>query len=475
MTQNSPSGNEPTPPNRRLWLLLLRRSSATVGVFLLAGLAGGAWWAWNFVHHDLAPLIEKNLSQTLSRPVELGEVERFDLNSIRFGPSAVPATPTDRDRVAVAAVEVEFNPLQLLFTRTLKPSITLVKPSIYVEQAKSGEWISTRVKTQEQAGLIKTDLDVIRFRDAVVSLIPYPPAGSKRVAIAFQQVNGAANFFDNNQRIAFEVSGQPLRGGNLRLKGESRLKVQQTNLQIRAQNLLASDISRIIDLPLDFQAGRVNGAIAVQAHPDEPVKLEGRAELNSVTAQVRQVPQPFRRAKGFVRFQGQLIALENISTLYGTLPIQVGGTLNTQGNYDLRGRLAPVSVAKVIDTLKITELPFATAGEVRGGFLLRGPIAKPVLVGTVVTTKTARVDKVDFSRISTNFALVTAESKVIFDQIRATPEVGGTVTGSGGIKFGQEGGLVLDFVGQNLPGDAIAQTYGTELPTSIGLVNGRAQ
>ncbi|HEY9750855.1 MAG TPA: hypothetical protein V6C63_19395, partial [Allocoleopsis sp.] len=179
MTQNSPSGNQPTPPNRRLWLLILSRSSATVGVLLLAGLAGGAWWAWNFVHNDLAPLIEKNLSQTLSRPVELGEVERFDLNSIRFGSSAVPATSTDPDRVAVAAVEVEFNPLQLLFTRTLKPSITLVKPSIYVEQAKSGEWISTRVKTQEQAGLIKTDLDVIRFREAGVTLIPYPPAGSK--------------------------------------------------------------------------------------------------------------------------------------------------------------------------------------------------------------------------------------------------------------------------------------------------------
>ncbi|MBD2097215.1 translocation/assembly module TamB domain-containing protein [Trichocoleus sp. FACHB-591] len=475
MTQSSPPGNEPTPPSRRLWLLLLSRTSAVVGVVLLAGITGGAWWAWNFVRNDLAPLIEKNLSQTLSRPVELGEVERFDLNSIRFGASAVPATPTDPDRLAVAAVEVEFNPLQLLFTRTLKPSITLVKSTIYVEQAKSGEWISTRVKAQEQAGLIKTDLDVIRFRDAGIVLIPYPDPRSKRVAIAFNQVNGAANFFDQNQRIAFEVGGKPLRGGNLRLKGESQLKSQQTNLQIRAQDLLASDVSRIIDLPLDFQGGRVDGTLAVRSHPDEPVKLEGRAELKTVTAQVRQVPQPFRQAKGFVRFQGQLIGLENISTFYGKLPIQVAGVLNTQSNYDLRGRLAPVSVANLLDTLKVEELPFATAGEVRGAFLLRGPIAKPVLAGTVVTTKTARVDKVDFSRISTNFALVTAESKVIFDHIKATPEVGGTVTGSGGIKFGEAGGLVLDFAGQNLPGDAIAQTYGTELPTSIGLVSGRAQ
>nr|WP_290221935.1 translocation/assembly module TamB [Trichocoleus desertorum] len=475
MTQTPPSGNEPTPPNRRLWLLLLSRSSATVGVLLLAGIAGGAWWAWNFVHNDLAPLIEKNLSQTLSRPVELGEVDRFDLNSIRFGASAVPATPTDPDRLGVAAVEVEFNLLQLLLTRTLKPSITLVKPTIYVEQAKSGEWISTRVKAQEEAGLIKTDLDVIRFRDAGIVLIPYPVAQRDKVAIAFQQVNGAANFFDQNQRVAFEASGQPLRGGKLRLKGESQLRAQQTKLQIRAQDLLASDISRILDLPLDFQAGRVDGTIAVLANPDEPVKLEGRAELKTVTAQVRQVPQPFRQAKGFVRFQGQQIALENVSTFYGKLPIQVVGTLNTQSNYDLRGRLNPVSVANLLDTLKVEELPFATAGEVRGAFRLSGPIEKPVLAGTVVTTKTARIDKVDFSRISSNFALVTAESKVIFDQIRATPEVGGTVTGSGGIKFGAEGGLVLDFAGQNLPGDAIAQTYGTELPTSIGLVSGKAQ
>lgn len=475
MTHSPDPDRQPSPRNRRLWLLLLSRTSFGLGIVVLAGLAGGAWWAWMFVRTDLAPLIEQNLSQTLSRPVKLGQVEGFSLSSIRFGPSSVPATQTDPDRLTLDRVDVGFNLWQLLFTRTLQPDITLINPNIYVAENKAGQWISTQIKSQEQAGFIKTELDVIRFRNANLVLVPFPDPATPKGSLVFNQINGSVNFFDQNRRVAFAVSGKSKTGGALELKGESRLRAEQTNLQIQAQNLLASDVSRIVKLPLELRAGRVDGNIGVQFRPSRPVVLDGSANLKTVTAVINQVPQPFTQTKGQVRFKGQQITLDNVNGFYGQLPVQVAGTLNTESVYNLKGVLKPVSVAKALDTLKVDELPFATVGEVRGTFQLTGAIQRPVLSGTVVTTKPAQVDQVTFDRIRSDFALVTTASRVDLTNIQATPTAGGRVAGSGVIKFGPTGGLVLDFAAQNVPGDAIAREYDVELPVSLGLVNGTAQ
>ena len=83
---------------KRFWFILLRRTGLYLGIPLLIGVTGGAWWLWIFVQERLAPIIQANLIQTLNRDVQLGQVERVSLNSLRFGKSAIPATKSDRDR-----------------------------------------------------------------------------------------------------------------------------------------------------------------------------------------------------------------------------------------------------------------------------------------------------------------------------------------------------------------------------------------
>jgi len=64
----------------------------------------------------------------------------------------------DPDRASVKAVEVGFNPLHLVFTRTLKLNVTLVQPDVYIEQ--DAEETGTTIPAAEQKpGLIKTELD----------------------------------------------------------------------------------------------------------------------------------------------------------------------------------------------------------------------------------------------------------------------------------------------------------------------------
>jgi len=104
---------------------------------------------------------------------------------------------------------------------------------------------------------------------------------------------------------------------------ESRFKAQQTNLQLQGQNLLASDVTRLVELPLDLQAGRADSNLTVQLRPKQQPSLLGTVSLK-VTAQVNQLPQPFINTQGTLRLSTQ-IRLENVSTSYGRFRLLLTG------------------------------------------------------------------------------------------------------------------------------------------------------
>ncbi|MGH2416446.1 MAG: DUF748 domain-containing protein, partial [Microcystaceae cyanobacterium] len=269
MTRSPNSGNEQEPNNRRLWLLLLGGTSLVFGVILIAGIIGGFFWARNYVYKDLAPLVEKNLQQLLGRPVKLGAVERFSLSSLRFASLSIPATPTDPDRVAAKAVDVEFSPWRLLSNRTLALNVTLVQPDVYLEQDKQATWVSTAIKTGEGKGVIQTELQTIRVQNGDVVLVPNPTPTKPKGSVTLDQVNGTARLLPKNEGITYDIGAQPTRGGTVKIAGETRLKSQQTNLKVQTQNLEASDVSRLIELPIALETGRVDGDLAVQLEPDQ--------------------------------------------------------------------------------------------------------------------------------------------------------------------------------------------------------------
>jgi translocation and assembly module TamB len=291
----------------------------------------------------------------------------------------------------------------------------------------------------------------------------------KRLLLASTQVNGFAQFLEDNQLVQFELSGQMARGGTLEMQGGYRPSSQQSNLQIRTQNVLASDVTRLIPLPLDLQAGRVDGNLEVQLRKQQ-TEVFGTAVLKAVRVQINQLPQPFLNSQGTLRFKGTLVGLDNVSTSYGKIPGIINGIINTEAGYNLFAHIPATSVANAQQTLNI-QLPVSVSGAVKADVKLTGSILKPILLGTVVTTKPARIDRVDFSKIQAGFAFSAADSVTAFKDIVATPTVGGKVTGSGIVQLGQKGGIGFDLVGQNLPGDAIARLYGVSPQIRIGTVS----
>ncbi len=481
--RQSPNQDDP-PIHNRFRLLLFSRAGFVLSGILLLGVALGIWRLWTFAEKELAPLAETNLTHTLNRPVKLGKVKEFSLTGVRFGASSIPATANDPDRVAIDAVEVGFNPLQLIFNRRLKLDVTLVNPDIYLEKDNQGRWITTTIAPPGEDGLIKTDLEKLQLRNGRLVLMPQGGDGGDKGAksppslsssIAFSQLNGGAEIRDNNQLVWFDVAGRADNtGGSVVVRGEAQVKTQAAKLQIRTEDFLAADVTRLIKLPLNLQAGRVNSDLQIQVIPQQQPLLDGTASVKGVTLQIPRLPQLLSNTQGNLRFQRREIKLENVATNYGKIPVVAQGTIDTKTGFKLIGRVNAVSVATALETLKV-KLPIPATGEVKADLQIVGTTAKPTLLGTVVTTKTAKIDKVDFKKFSSKFELSTSNSLITLKDIQATPTVGGEVTGGGTIKLSKPAELNFNFAANNVPGDAIAKIYGNTSTFQLGTVSAKGQ
>jgi translocation and assembly module TamB len=470
----------PSPIRKRLWLLVLSRGSIALGGLLLFGVVVGIWRLWTFVQTELTPLAQKSLTTTLNRPVKLGRVTQFSLTGVQFGASAIPATPTDPDRAAVEAVEVGFDLLQLIFNRHLKLDVTLVNPDIYIEQDNQGRWVSTSIAPSGESGVIKTDLDKLWFRNAKLALMPQERDGGDRGAtspsspVTFSQINGFAQLLANNQMISFEAGGQADSGGSISIQGKTRSSVLAGSFHVRSQDLLAENITRLIKLPVNLQAGRANGDLLVQLIPGQPTLLFGRAAVKGVTVQIPKVPQLLSNTQGNLGFQGTELQLNNVTTNYGKIPLVATGIIDTQAGFKLAGRVNAVSLANAQETLKV-KLPVPIAGQVQADLQITGSTTEPIISGSVATIQTARIDKIDFNLISSKFELATSSSLITLRDIQGKAQLGGEITGAGTIQLGKTPRLDLNFAAKNVPGDAIARVYETTPNFQIGNVLGTAQ
>ncbi|MEH1924834.1 translocation/assembly module TamB domain-containing protein [Nostoc sp.] len=518
--------HSPYPNRKRMWLLVLSRGSIALGGLLLLGVIVGIWRLWTFVQTELTPLAQQSLTTTLNRPVNLGKVTQFSLTGVQFGASAIPATSTDPDRATVESVEVGFDLPQLIFNRHLKLDVTLVNPDIYIQQDDQGRWVSTTIASSGEGGPIKTDLDNLRFRNAKLALMPqeraeeavgrgqgaggeinskfkiqnsklYPyreasyaqrlvekekTGGDEGIAgaispsspITFSQLNGSAQLLANNQLIRFEVGGQADSGGSISIQGETRSRVLAGNFQVHAQDLLAADITRLIKLPVNLQAGRANGDLLVRLTPGQQTLLFGNAAVQGVTLQIPKVPQLLSNSQGNLHFQGTELQLENVTSNYGKIPLVATGIIDTKAGFKLAARVNAVSLANAQETLKI-KLPVPIAGQVQADLQITGSTKEPILSGSVATIQTARIDKVDFNSISSKFELVTSSSLITLKDIQGKAKVGGDITGAGTIQLGKSPRLDLNFAAKNVPGDAIAKVYETTPAFQIGNVSATAE
>lgn len=483
--ENDPN-NEPNsavPPPRSPRLRRLRRVAVPVGIGLVVGLGGAAWWGWRFINEELSPLVETTLTELLNRPVQVGQVESVGLTGITLGASSIPATLTDSDRATVEQVKVGFNLWQSLVNRKLGLDITLVNPDIYLEQTKAG-WVETTLKQQDdQEGRI--ELNTLRVKNGTATLFGLGTVNGKRSPVELDNLNGKLNLFDQNKRLVYDLQARSLTKGEVSILGETQLPAQETNLQIQAENFLLPEVDRLLNLSgFDLPKGRGGGNLRVELRPNAKTPpIYGTAQFTDTVLAVTGIPQPFTNARGTLQFQNNTIRLDKVIGSYGKATAQAQGAIDLNRGFNLSANVKSITLPDVLETLKL-DAPVAVAGAVKLALKVTGPIQKPVLSGVAQSLRPGAIDKVALSQYAAVFKLDTAANEIVIQGVQAQPTAGGRVTGSGRIDLAKKAAngkvqpeVALGFLVLDVPADAIAAAYnkGQRPGVAIGAVNAQAQ
>jgi translocation and assembly module TamB len=456
MTKNS------SPTSRRWLKLFLKTGSAIgLGLFVVAiiGIGYGQWWA----KRNLMPLISQELTKSLKRPVQLGQLEDIWLNEIKLGATNIPAHGTDRNNLQVKQVIVNFDPIKFALTRTLKLDVRAIAPSIYIEQNRQGSWIDLPKIKEEPPGEVKVEVGSINIEDAQITIVPYR---KNPQPLNLSKANLNAQIDNLQRRVNFNGKTQFQANGQLEFQGNSSIATGETQLTAKGQKLDAVAATQIVKIPeVEIVRGTVDGEVSLALQPQKSLRVNSNLFVNDAKLAINYVPRNLDNVTGKIRVTDREVTLDNIAAKYDRVNAIGNGTLNFSSGYQIKVDTAPSPLVDIFKSIDV-QSPFALAGAAGSQLQLTGKLDRPILSGKFQTSQVSQVDRVRLDRLDGKFKL--ADGRINIAAI-AQPQLGGKVTANGEIQLLKTPQTRFAITGNDLPGDKIAQLYGAKLPPQIQL------
>ncbi len=301
--------NSPPHPwrGRLLWSAAISLGALTLGV------GAGAWW----LSDHLSGLVGSNLTRILGRPVVIGPVTRLTPDHVEFGPSKMLPQPRDRSSLTIQALEVKFNPWQLICQGQLQGTVNLVSPRLNLVQGTDGRWLESAHPSFPPQGWMTVKRLQISLHQALVRVSPLHLPAQLLTAVA-----GQATLTPG--QLQFSLQGQRKLGGAFRLQGQDT----PAAITLRAQVLgvPAASLPPLPSLGWQLRGGEVTGQLRVSSRRHAPLHLVAQANLEHLTV----------RGSDRLVLQTHPAHLRTVQAVTGTLTYN-----NSQGrlSLDLQGRL----------------------------------------------------------------------------------------------------------------------------------------
>ncbi|MEA5448408.1 translocation/assembly module TamB domain-containing protein [Leptolyngbya sp. CCNP1308] len=475
MTQ--PSSLPPNPNQdrqQRRILPTLLRVGAGLGALALVGSVAALVWGDDLIDDRLIPWVETALEESLDRPFELGNFERLTWNGVRLGPSRLPPTNAVASGATAEAVDVTFSWPDLLFSRSLRYSLTFIEPDIELVQAADGRWVDLTLPDPEEdktSGPVELELVEVQVQDGRASVfrdLPRDQAVVEAEAILITDLNASAEFISpaeqDLQEILFEVSGR-IDDGEFAVDGEWLLEERAYNLALRSTDLPTAGFNLFLPPSLGIVGGTLDSNLVLELRSQSEsflTEARGTARLRDGEVLVAQLPTPITDIDTTLQFRGEQVVVDAAQLQLGEIPLTAAGTVDLEDGYDLAVEIPEVAIATVTDVLEV-DLPIEAAGEFGFDGTLTGDIDQPRLAGQLENQGPVQLDEVTLETLTANF--VATQQQIDLQTLRAVPVEGGFVTGAGQVDLASEGSPAFEFDLQaDLPGDALATRYGLSLP-----------
>ena len=466
---SSPDTDLQAPAPRRRWL----RALALVGSGLALGGLGLGWWGYQIARREIPPFLQSKLSDALGRPLKVGEFERFSPTGVRLGPSILPPTEDDFSWMKAKALEVNFNPLELLFTRTLRPSVVFEEPEVALKQGFDGKWRLQPPQSVGTQGFFKTELRSLQIRNANLvigpisrsSIVEVPEGVTSATLVLLQNVNLRIRFSGTDNQTAALVVGGRLNNGAFQLRGEGQIDTRQLNLAVQAQQLPIESINPLLGGSVFVRNGMVSSNLDLRFRPEAADRLtvKGTARLRNGDIVITDLPSPLQAINGTMVFNGVGGSLEHSSLKFGPILVKAEGSVDARDGHDLAITIPDVSLAQVAEAFAQT-LPVDAAGRFRVNTRITGPLREPQVAGDLANLGLVQIDRLGLGALTARFG-ANLDGATLHQAI-LRPVTGGTVTAQGQavLNPGQRPPDLTLTAQTDLPLDGLADLYDLPLP-----------
>ncbi|MGP1382011.1 MAG: translocation/assembly module TamB domain-containing protein [Thainema sp.] len=464
---NRPQPESESPPSSRRRRRILNAIAITGISFGTLGILGYlALSTW--IYRELPSFLENRLEETLDREVKIGGVENFTLTRIRFGPSSIPATPTDPDRIATEAIDLSINPFPLI-RKNLHLDIELLEPVLYIEQAEDGSWLD--LEFDSQGGEFPLDIDAtIELKEAEAAFLPLNT--NKAIGVA---ANGTLQVVGDSEQQTFRYDFiAELADGVAEIQGETLNDEAATKATALLRDIQLAQLTPLLDsLGLRLPVEVVDGELSANLRVDLPsirelssLSLYGTVALDQLAAQVEPLEPPIT-LEGMARFVDQTVVLESLEAAVDDTVAELEGTINFDRGYNLDIDVPSVEFEDVLALAEIEELPIELQGAIQAEFELTGEIDDPQLAGVIRNLRTTQIDEVALDDLQVEFE--ASLERFVLEELAVSPVVGGDIRAEGFIQFESfeeflSNPIALDLEVENLPTDTLAALYGVTTP-----------
>ncbi|NCO77649.1 MAG: hypothetical protein GW885_05045, partial [Cyanobacteria bacterium] len=440
----------------------------------LVSLGGGLSYGWYFLTQKLIPMVEKPVSNYLSRPVKLGKIEGISLTGIRLGKSSIETTDNENDFLIAEGVEISLNPLKLL-AKKVDLSITIINANGYLQQDKNNSWISLKLNKEKQnSSGWYFSVNNIEVKDSNLSikrnnyLLPNLSTSSiNKVEIPLGNIS-----FEKNQ-LFFDVRGKLVNGNNIQVNGLHKFSQGEWLLKINSENLATNTLNDFLILPVDVNAGSVKGNVNLRFLANKLDDIQGDISFNQVNVKLPNFVDDLKGSQGKVKFHNQVIKLENINTNLGLINTDVNGFIHNNHQLNIQANTTkPLEIKNVLSSLKLNNSNLVTKGKVEGKINIIGDIHKPKIEVDIVNAGVTEVNQIPLDKVTANLEIYNHQLKI--KNLNLLPIIGGEVSAKGNINLlgKKDDSFSIDWQGKNIEGEKLASVYQQELPINVGLISG---
>ena len=423
----------PGPKRPRRWRMRLLKVGAGVGIVVtLVGIVG-VIWGDRILTAKVLPRIEAEIEDIIDRPFELGDVEGLAFVGVQLGKSTMPATETDESFAIVDAVEVEVDLRSLIFERTLRPRVVLIRPDVSLAQSEEGEWLEIGLpEPSEDESLISLEIQTVEVQGATLSASVFEQddkTAIRREPIRISDTDALVSFYgDENERVSFDLDGR-VEEGSFKIKGEGDLDQRAVNANVRSQNLEAEPFNLLLPEGVGIRSGLLESNLTVKAALTEDNKLDqsavdvrGTARLREGEVVISELAEPVRNIQSQLRFKGQQVTLEETGLQVGSLSLIADGSADWEKGYNISATVPSFTLDEVKEIAEF-ESSVAVDGALQLTAQLRGEIDAPRVRGRLANLQPVQVEQFGFERATADFVLTP--DALDLTRVRLDPVEGG--------------------------------------------------